>query len=151
MGAQPTSCRLWWRSSWHDRRERGGVADPATRRQNTINPPGGEADAIEIVGALLEDAGFTTRLVELAPGRPNLIARIAGSDAEAPALGFTGHLDVVPLGEAPWAVDPFAGEADGDRLFGRGTSDMKAGVAAMVLAACRVARSPAAAPASSWS
>ena len=111
-------------------------------RQNTINPPGDEADAIEIVGALLEDAGFTTRLVELAPGRPNLIARIAGSDAEAPALGFTGHLDVVPLGQAPWAVDPFAGEADGDRLFGRGTSDMKAGVAAMVLAACRVARQP---------
>ena len=111
-------------------------------RQNTINPPGGEADAIEIVGALLEDAGFTTRLVELAPGRPNLIARIAGSDADAAALGFTGHLDVVPLGQAPWRVDPFAGEADGDRLFGRGTSDMKAGVAAMVLAACRVARQP---------
>ena len=111
-------------------------------RQNTINPPGDEAAAIAIVGGLLEDAGFATRLVELAPGRPNLIARIAGREAEAPALGFTGHLDVVPLGQAPWVVDPFAGEADGDRLFGRGTSDMKAGVAAMVLAACRVARQP---------
>ena len=56
--------------------------------------------------ALLEEAGFATRLVELAPGRPNLIARIAGSDADAPALGFTGHLDVVPLGEAAWRVRP---------------------------------------------
>ena len=87
---------------------------------NTINPPGEEAAAIGMVGALLEEAGFAVRLVDLAPGRPNLIARIGGSDAEAPALGFTGHLDVVPLGEAAWRVDPFAGERQGDRLYGRG-------------------------------
>ena len=107
---------------------------------NTINPPGDEAAAIHLVGAVLEDAGFATRLVELAPGRPNLVARIGGTDGDAPALGFTGHLDVVPLGEAAWSVDPFAGELHGDRLFGRGSADMKSGVAAMVVAACRVAR-----------
>ena len=107
---------------------------------NTVNPPGQEAAAIHLAGALLEDAGFTTRLVELAPGRPNLVARIAGHDGDAAALGFTGHLDVVPLGEAPWSVDPFAGELHGDRLFGRGSADMKSGVAAMVVAACRIAR-----------
>ena len=109
---------------------------------NTINPPGDEAAAIGLVGGLLAEAGFTTRLVDLAPGRPNLVARIAGSDGDAPALGFTGHLDVVPLGEAAWRVDPFAGELQGDRLHGRGASDMKSGVAAMVVAACRAARRP---------
>jgi succinyl-diaminopimelate desuccinylase len=107
---------------------------------NTINPPGEEAAAIHLVGAVLEEAGFRTRLIELAPGRPNLVARVDGHDGDALALGFTGHLDVVPLGEAPWRVDPFAGEIEGDRLYGRGAADMKSGVAAMVVAACRVAR-----------
>ena len=37
-----------------------------------------------------------------------------------PALGFTGHIDIVPLGEAVWRRDPFAGETDGDLLYGRG-------------------------------
>jgi succinyl-diaminopimelate desuccinylase len=63
-----------------------------------------------------------------------VIARAGGSGAKAP-LCLTGHLDVVPLGTRAWARDPFAGEADGDRLYGRGASDMKAGVAAMLLAA----------------
>ena len=122
-----------------------GEALALTRRLlalNTINPPGDEAAAIELVGTLLAAAGFSTRLVDLAPGRPNLVARIGGSDGDAPALGFTGHLDVVPLGEAAWRVDPFAGERHGDRLHGRGASDMKSGVAAMVVAACRAARRP---------
>ena len=109
-------------------------------RQDTINPPGAEAGAITCLAGLLEDAGFATKLVDLAPGRPNLVARIGGSDADAPALGLTGHLDVVPLGAAPWRRDPFAGESDGDLLFGRGSADMKGGVAAMVVAACRIAR-----------
>ena len=109
-------------------------------QENTINPPGTEARAIEILGALLEGAGFSVRRVDLAPGRPNLIARIGGSDPDAPAIGFTGHVDIVPLGEAAWSRDPFAGEADGDRLFGRGSADMKSGVAGMVVAALDVAR-----------
>ena len=75
-----------------------GEALALTRRLlalNTINPPGDEAAAIELVGTLLAAAGFSTRLVDLAPGRPNLVARIGGSDGDAPALGFTGHLDFV--------------------------------------------------------
>jgi succinyl-diaminopimelate desuccinylase len=109
-------------------------------RFNTINPPGDEAQAIALLARRLEVAGFRTRLVELAPGRPNLVARLEGSDADAPALGFTGHIDVVPLGEAPWRFDPFAGETDGERLHGRGVADMKSGVAAMVVAAEALAR-----------
>lgn len=126
----------------------GSLAAAATRLTRdllalrTVNPPGDEAPAIDLLARRLEAAGFATHLVELAPGRPNLIARLAGTDASAPALGFTGHLDVVPLGEATWRRDPFAGETDGDRLFGRGAADMKGGVAAMVAAAIAVASGP---------
>ncbi len=121
----------------------GAEAVALTRRllqENTINPPGGEERAIGILGGLLEGAGFAVRCVDLAPGRPNLIARINGSDADAPAIGFTGHIDIVPLGEAPWRRDPFSGETDGDQLFGRGSADMKSGVAGMVVAAIDAAR-----------
>lgn len=109
-------------------------------RIDTVNPPGNEAAAIRLLAGLLEDAGFAVRLVDLAPGRPNLVARLDGSDGDAAALGFTGHVDVVPIGEAPWHRDPFGGESDGDRLVGRGSADMKGGVAAMVMAACAAAR-----------
>ena len=109
-------------------------------RIDTVNPPGNEAAAIRLLAGLLEDAGFAVRLVDLAPGRPNLVARLDGSDGDAPALGFTGHVDVVPIGGAPWRRDPFGGESDGDRLVGRGSADMKGGVAAMVVAACAAAR-----------
>jgi succinyl-diaminopimelate desuccinylase len=50
-----------------------------------------------------------------------------------PALCLIGHLDVVPVGDAPWSVDPFGGELAGDRLYGRGSSDMKSGVAAILV------------------
>ena len=100
----------------------------------TVNPPGRERDCAHHAGALLEDWGYGVEYQEFEPGRPSGIARAGGSQAKAP-LCLTGHLDVVPLGTRKWAKDPFAGETDGDRLYGRGSSDMKAGVAAMLLAA----------------
>jgi succinyl-diaminopimelate desuccinylase len=103
----------------------------------TINPPGDEAAAASLVGARLEAAGFTVESHEFDAGRTSLVARWGVSDA--PSLCLTGHLDTVPLGRADWSVDPFSGETDGDRLFGRGTSDMKGGTAAIVVAAERVA------------
>ncbi len=105
---------------------------------NTVNPPGREADAAALVGARLESAGLEVRRHELEPGRESLVARWRGR-GDAPALCLTAHLDTVPLGRAEWDHHPFAGEIDGDRLFGRGTSDMKGGLAAIVLAAERVA------------
>lgn len=100
----------------------------------TVNPPGRERDCAHHAGALLEAAGFKVDYYEYEPGRTSLIARAGGSDAKQP-LCLTGHLDVVPLGTRKWSKDPFAGEADGDRLYGRGSSDMKAGVAAMIVSA----------------
>jgi succinyl-diaminopimelate desuccinylase len=104
---------------------------------NTINPPGREDDCARHLGAILEAAGFSLQYHRIGEGRSNLVARI-GSGVGAP-LCFTGHIDTVPLGAAKWKKDPFAGETDSGRLFGRGSSDMKSGVAAFVVAAAKLA------------
>ncbi|MDR6288871.1 MULTISPECIES: M20 family metallopeptidase [Inquilinus] len=108
-------------------------------RRRSINPPGGEQPCAELAAGLLEAAGFAVARHDLARGRTNLVASLPGEGAP---LCFTGHLDTVPLGAAPWTRDPFAAEIDGDRVYGRGSSDMKAGVAAMVVAAIGLASLP---------
>ena len=80
-----------------------------------------------ISGKIARGADLTSTY-EFAPGRPSLIARLAGR-ANLPPLCFTGHTDVVPLGAKPWTYAPFAGEVAGKKLCGRGSSDMKCGVA----------------------
>ena len=107
-------------------------------RFNTINPPGNEAPCARHLGGILEAAGFETRYIEMEPGRENLLARIGGSASKLP-LAFTGHIDVVPLGAAPWSVDPFGAEIADGKIYGRGGSDMKSGVAAFVSAAVKLA------------
>jgi len=99
-----------------------------------------ETAALDTVAPLLEEAGFRTEVFEHEPGRGTLVAEWE-TGHEVPPLCLSGHVDTVPLGGAPWQRDPFAGEIDGDRLYGRGVSDMKAGVAAIVTAAVTVARS----------
>jgi hypothetical protein len=100
-------------------------------RFNTVNPPGRERACAERLAGLLEGAGFTVELIPFGEGRAQLVARI-GAAADRPPIGFTGHLDTVPLGAQPWSVDPFAGEIADGKLYGRGSSDMKGGVAAFV-------------------
>jgi succinyl-diaminopimelate desuccinylase len=104
-------------------------------RFDTVNPPGRERDCARYAGAMLQEWGFQVDYHEYADTRTSVVARLGASDRKAP-LCLTGHLDIVPLGARPWTKDPFNGEADGDKLFGRGASDMKAGVAA-ILMACR--------------
>jgi len=108
-------------------------------RIDTINPHSPERPCADLLGKLLEDAGYAVRTHEFAPGRASLVARREGSEKP---LAFVGHLDTVPLGAAPWTRDPFAGETQDGRLYGRGSSDMKSGVAAMVAAALDLARTP---------
>jgi len=103
-------------------------------RFNTINPPGAERACAEHLAGLLEPVGFAVELIPFGERRAQLVARIGGADDRSP-LGFTGHLDTVPLGAQPWSVDPFAAEIADGKLYGRGSSDMKSGVAAFV-AAC---------------
>lgn len=105
---------------------------------NTINPPGNERPCAEYLGHLLEAGGFTVTYHEFADRRTSLVARIGGSRDKAP-LCFTGHIDTVPLGAQPWSVDPFAGEIADGKIYGRGTTDMKAGVAAFVVAVLQLA------------
>jgi succinyl-diaminopimelate desuccinylase len=105
---------------------------------DTINPPGHEGRAAVVLAERLEAAGLEVAAHDLEDGRTNVVARWPGSE-DAPALCLTGHLDTVPLGGADWERDPFAAEIDGDRLYGRGASDMKGGVAAIVVAAERIA------------
>ena len=104
---------------------------------DTVNPPGMERACARHLGALLEKSGFAVEYHEYAEGRASLIARI-GSGSKPP-ICFTGHMDVVPLGAAPWSRQPFAGETDGDRLYGRGSTDMKGGIAAFIAAAIELA------------
>jgi len=102
-------------------------------RFNTINPPGVERACAETLAALLKEGGFTVDVVPFGDGRAQIVARIGGASGKLP-IGFTGHLDTVPLGAQPWSVDPHAGAIVDGKLYGRGSSDMKSGVAAFVVA-----------------
>ena len=114
-------------------------------RMNTVNPPGDEEQCARHLGVLLENAGFKVAYHQLSPKRASLVATIGGSGDKAP-LCFTGHIDTVPLGAAKWRMDPFVADTDAGKLYGRGTSDMKSGVAAFVVACVnlsgRLERSP---------
>lgn len=107
-------------------------------RLDTINPPGAEQQATDLIAGRLAAAGFAIEDIPLAPGRPNLVARIGGNGSRPP-LAFTGHVDTVPLGLAPWTKDPHGAEVSDGKVWGRGTSDMKSGVAAIVAAAIDLA------------
>ncbi|MCE9642496.1 MAG: M20 family metallopeptidase [Betaproteobacteria bacterium] len=104
---------------------------------NTINPPGAEQACAQHLGDLLKRAGFTVDYAEFAPTRTSLVAKIGGVKGKRP-LGFTGHIDTVPLGSAAWKADAFGASLEGGKLYGRGSSDMKSGVAAFVVAALRM-------------
>ncbi len=90
---------------------------------------GEELAAAEAFGGWCADAGLEVMLQEVAPGRPNVIAR--WKVGRGPHLLLTGHLDTVPIGEN-WTRDPFGAEVDGGRLYGRGACDMKGGLAAIL-------------------
>lgn len=107
----------------------------------TINPPGNVYDdCARFLGERLALRGFTVEYLraEGALGdsdeypRTNVIARIEGAGA-GPCVHFNSHIDVVTAGEG-WTVDPFGGEIRDGRVYGRGTCDMKGGLAASVVA-----------------
>ncbi|NHU84283.1 M20/M25/M40 family metallo-hydrolase [Kocuria sp. JC486] len=85
----------------------------------------GERRAAEYAAGLLEEVGLETTLLESAPGRANVFARIPGTDPSANGLLVHGHLDVVPAMAEDWSVDPFAAELKDGMIWGRGAVDMK--------------------------
>jgi acetylornithine deacetylase/succinyl-diaminopimelate desuccinylase-like protein len=96
----------------------------------------GERAAAEYVAERLAEVGVETRLLESAPKRANLVARIPGADPSRGALLVHGHLDVVPADASEWSVPPFEGVIKDGYLWGRGAVDMK-DFDAMVLAVVR--------------
>src|SRR5262249_43224211 len=105
------------------------MADDAVRlcqallRIDTTNPPGNERAAAELLAAELVAAGLEPLLLDSAPGRGNVIARLRGTGALAPLL-LTAHLDVVEAEAAAWAHSPFSGDIADGFLWGRGAVDM---------------------------
>ena len=100
---------------------------------------GGDADerpAAEYAAALLAEAGLDPLILEGAPRRANVVARVAGRDSTLPAILLHGHLDTVPADPAEWTRDPWSGEVEDGVVWGRGAVDMK-DVVAMVLALVR--------------
>jgi acetylornithine deacetylase len=101
-------------------------------RNPTLAPGSpGEGDCARTLASVLNDWGFSVELMDSAPGRPNVVARIGSADA--PALMLNGHLDVV--GVEGMIHEPFSAEVRGNRIYGRGSADMKGGLAAMCAAA----------------
>ena len=100
-------------------------------RFDTTNRGGGDArerPAAEYVAERLAEAGLAPVLLESAPGRANVVARVDGENAQGGqrgALLLHGHLDVVPADPAAWTVHPFSGEVRDGVLWGRGAVDMK--------------------------
>ncbi len=97
---------------------------------------GDEAAIAKKVVELLEEVGIHASIYESAPGRCNVIAKIAGKDSHRPGLVVHGHLDVVPVDADDWSVDPFAAEIKDGMIWGRGAIDMK-NMVAMIIAVFR--------------
>ncbi|AZG47795.1 M20 family metallopeptidase [Gordonia insulae] len=95
------------------------------------NPGGTEAATVEVLQKACRSAGFTVSTHEVSPGRPNLTATLAAGDG--PGLMLLGHSDVVPAGPG-WTAEPFRPRFADGRIYGRGTTDMKGGLAAAVIA-----------------
>ena len=100
---------------------------------DTIDPPGNEEKAAAVIARVLAGAGIACELQTIAPGRTNLIARLAG-DGTRPALSMSAHFDTIGVDRAAWSRDPFGGEIVDGKIYGRGSTDMKGGMAAMTLA-----------------
>lgn len=102
------------------------VNDPATGRS--------EAPAAAAVAERMRAFGWTPVIEEVTPGRPNVICTVEGG-RPGPTLLFEGHTDVVTEGDrSAWTHDPFAAEVIDGRMYGRGTADMKSGLAAVIYA-----------------
>jgi acetylornithine deacetylase/succinyl-diaminopimelate desuccinylase-like protein len=94
----------------------------------------GETEAAQYVEQHLKDLGLEPELIDAAPGRTSVLARIPGRNRDKPALVVHGHLDVVPADPANWTVDPFGGVIKDGMLWGRGAVDMKNMDAMMITA-----------------
>jgi acetylornithine deacetylase/succinyl-diaminopimelate desuccinylase-like protein len=95
------------------------------------NPPGDEAATVNVLRAAAVELSLNVSETAVEPGRNNL--RITLDGGAGPGLLMLGHTDVVPVGDG-WTTDPFGGAVHNGRIYGRGASDMKGGLAASLAA-----------------
>lgn len=107
-------------------------------RLDTVNPPGNETRAADLLRTYLEDAGVECETYAKVPDRANLVARLPGGGGRR--LLLLGHTDTVLADPAEWAVDPWSAEVRDAAVWGRGALDMKSQVAANAVAIATLAR-----------
>src|SRR4051794_28119549 len=110
---------------------------------DSVNPdlvPGGagEGEIARFVARWLERAGLEVEMQETAPGRPNVIGRVRGTGGGR-SLMLNAHMDIVGLGGPDGGLTP---RVEGDRLYGRGSWDMKGSLAAIMLVGAELAKNP---------
>jgi acetylornithine deacetylase/succinyl-diaminopimelate desuccinylase family protein len=100
-------------------------------RINSENPPGNERDIAKYIKDFLEGLKIPTELIEFEKNRFDVVASIG----KGKGLMFNGHLDTVPAGELnKWTCNPFEGKIAAEKIYGRGSSDMKGGIASVLIA-----------------
>lgn len=100
---------------------------------NTVNPPGNEVQLANRIRDVLQTYGIDSEIFVHEKDRVNLVARLTGENP-GKRLVFSGHLDTVPIGDMAWDIPPFSGEVKNGRLYGRGSTDMKSGLLALMYA-----------------
>src|SRR5262245_14321432 len=110
----------------------------ALLRLDTVNPPGNESQAAELLRGYLAQNGVEAELYARVPERANLVARIKGGDG--PSLAFLCHTDTVLADAAEWERDPWSGDLVDGEVWGRGALDMKDQVAANAVAFASLVR-----------
>ena len=95
-------------------------------RVRSVNPPADTRETAALIKAELERNGLTPKLYESGPtGQTNLVVRLPGRDASNKPLLLLNHMDVVPVDEKAWKVDPFGAVIRDGQIWGRGALDMK--------------------------
>lgn len=105
---------------------------------DSTNPPGNERLVAERIKELLDNVGIQNELIPFGDNRANLVAYLPGDGNSDKVLGLSGHMDVVPVGDVKWQFPPFSATEKDGKLFGRGTSDMKGGLVALLYAMVQI-------------
>ncbi|HWV23276.1 MAG TPA: M20/M25/M40 family metallo-hydrolase, partial [Thermomicrobiales bacterium] len=121
-------------TSWVDRVSRDEIVDVGVELVSIPSVSGDEYEIMQFVKRWLDEHGISWVETANDPKRPNIIATV-GDPSKGPIIAMNGHLDVVPVSDASsWKTDPFEGvvSEDGERIYGRGASDMKTSVGVMM-------------------